>query len=201
MTIETLPAHDDLDDVSPPSATLRLRGRVVEWAELDGAFRSGRMHHAWLLQGPRGIGKASTAFAFARRVLGAQPLAETGDSAFEEADPTVRQIAQGSHPNLLHLDRPPVDRGEGFRTQITVDEIRRLNQFFRATAGGGWRVAIVDPADDLNRSAANALLKTLEEPPERSIFLIVNHMPGRLLPTIRSRCRVLRFAPLADQVV
>lgn len=162
--------HDDLDEVSPPSATLRLRGRSAEWQELHRAFESGRMHHAWLMQGPVGIGKATTAFAFARLVLGGPSTLRAGSGAepvFDPEHPAVRQIAQGSHPNLVHLSRPRVDRGDGFKTQITVDEIRRLNQFFRATAGGGWRIAIIDPADDLNRSAANALLKTLEEPPER----------------------------------
>lgn len=191
--------HDDLEAIASPAATFRLFGHAEPWRELTDAHRSGRLHHAWLLQGPRGIGKATAAFAFARRLLGARG---SDEPAASPNDPVARQIAQASHPNVLHLTRPPADRGDGFKGQITVEEIRKLKRFFQTTTGGRqWRVAIVDPADDLNRSAANALLKILEEPPERSVFLLTNHVPGRLLPTIRSRCRVLRFAPLTDDAL
>ena len=200
--LAALPSHDDLDGVRPPALVPVLRGRAAAWNELTSAFGSGRMHHAWLLQGPRGVGKASTAFAFARYALGGSDALALGSSndavSFRMDLPVSRQVAQGSHPRFFHLARPANDRGEGFKTQITVDEVRKLNQFFQSTAGEGWRIALVDPADDMNRNAANALLKTLEEPPERSLFLIVNHTPGALLPTIRSRCRVLRFEPLAE---
>ncbi|WP_246160188.1 DNA polymerase III subunit delta' [Aureimonas fodinaquatilis] len=179
--------HDDIDGIVPPAGRDGFVGHASAWAELNGALQGGRMHHAWLLQGPNGIGKATLAFAFARMLL-----AQNGDQSA-----VARQIAQGSHPGLVHLARPQSDRTPGFKTQITVDEVRRLMHFFHTTAGLGWRVAIVDPVDDMNRSAANALLKILEEPPARSVFLVINHMPGRLLPTIRSRCRVLKFAPLA----
>lgn len=199
--IESTQHHDDIENVPPPASTLRLLGRGSEWSELTEAFASGRMHHAWLLQGPAGIGKATTAFAFARRIAGDMPSGVADDLRFDPDSAVVRQIAQAAHPRILHLTRPPVERGEGFKTQITVDEIRRLNHFFQSTSGGAWRVAILDPADDLNRSAANALLKTLEEPPPRSLFLIVNHAAGRILPTIRSRCRVLRFEALPENVV
>lgn len=196
------PAHDDIDDVRPPSLVEPLRGRAAVWRELTEASRSGRMHHAWLLQGVRGLGKASTGFAFARWLLGG-PAVLRGDTTpealrFDLGHPVCRQIALGSHPTFFHLARPPAERGEGFKTQITVDEVRKLNQFFQGTAAGSWRIALVDPADDMNRSAANALLKTLEEPPARSLFLIVNHQPGAILPTIRSRCRVLRFEELGE---
>ncbi|MEF2074341.1 DNA polymerase III subunit delta' [Consotaella aegiceratis] len=184
--------HDTLEGVPSPAATPQLIGHRPQWDELLAARRDGRLHHAWLFQGPRGVGKATAAFAFARALVAP---AGGGDAAQSEA--IARQIAQDSHPNVLHITRPPADRGSGFKTAITVDEVRRLNRFFHSTtAGGGWRVAIVDPADDMNRNAANALLKILEEPPARSIILITNHAPGRLLPTIRSRCRTLRFAPL-----
>lgn len=179
--------HDDMDGIPPPAAQPKVLGHGAAMAELTKALEDGRMHHAWLLQGPQGIGKATLAFAFARILLAA-----TG----EDPVAVARQVAQGSHPGLIHLSRPAADRGGGFKTQITVDEIRRLTHFFHTTAGLGWRIAIVDPADDMNRNAANALLKILEEPPGRSLFLIVNHMPGRLLPTIRSRCRVLRLGEL-----
>lgn len=198
--------HDDLEGVSPPMATLRLFGHTAPWAELTGAASNDRLHHAWLLQGSKGIGKATTAFAFARLLCGARPapLVNGGMTScsstveFNANDPVVRQIALGNYPGLIHVDRPAAERGGGFRTQITIEEIRRLNQFFQATSSAGWRIAVIDPADDMNRNAANALLKMLEEPPARSIFFIVSHSAGRLLPTIRSRCRLLRFEPLPE---
>ncbi|SJZ59379.1 DNA polymerase III subunit delta' [Consotaella salsifontis] len=180
--------HDSIEGVPPPSVTEELIGHRAAWAELQAAYESGRLHHAWLLQGPRGVGKATAAFAFARLVL------SNGDPV--KGAVIRRQIAQESHPNVLYLSRPASDRGGGFKSFITVDEVRRLNRFFQATSGEAWRIAILDPADDMNRSAANALLKILEEPPRRSLILITNHTPGRLLPTIRSRCRTLRFGPL-----
>ncbi|TFF27889.1 DNA polymerase III subunit delta' [Jiella endophytica] len=198
--IEAYPTHDELDGVPQPFVTHQLFGHRAIFAEMVESWRSGRMHHAWLLQGPAGIGKASAAFAFARLLAGAATLDEPDATiAFATSDPVYRQIAIGAMPGLIHLTRPPVERGTGFRTQITVEEVRRLGRFFHATSSSeGWRIAIVDPADDLNRNAANALLKLLEEPPARSLFLIVNHTPGRLLATIRSRCRLARFEPLAD---
>ncbi|RIY03771.1 DNA polymerase III subunit delta' [Aureimonas flava] len=197
---EARPAHDDIDDVSPPAATTFLVGHDRAWQDLVDAARSERMHHAWLLQGARGIGKATLAFAFARHLVGvAWKADENGSVEFDADDPRLRQIASGAHPNVIHIQRAEADRGGGFKTQITVDEIRRLHAFFRSTATPGWRIAILDPADDLNRNAANALLKILEEPPPRSIFLIANHAPGRLLPTIRSRCRTLRIPQLGDR--
>ena len=196
--VETLPSHDDLDGVVPPQATLKLFGHIEPWRELTASAAGGKLHHGWLFQGPQGIGKATAAFAFARHLF-AQPAQRSDEPASDLKDPMVRQVAQDTFPGLVHLTRPPVERGSGFRTQITVEEVRKLNRFFQATASAeSWRVAIVDPADDMNASAANALLKMLEEPPARSVFIVINHTPGRLLPTIRSRCRLLRFAPLED---
>lgn len=201
--VESYDTFDAIEGVPPPAATPALIGHGSIFAEMIAAARSERLHHAWLLQGPRGIGKATAAFAFARVLSGADGRQDDpGDDAtarFATDDPVFRQIAIGSLPTLIHVTRPPVERGSGYRTQITVEEVRRLGRFFHATSSGkGWRIAIIDPADDLNRSAANALLKLLEEPPARSLFLMVNHTPGRLLPTIRSRCRVARFEPLSD---
>jgi len=201
--VDSYDTFDAIEGVSPPAARPALVGHGAIFAEMIAAARSERLHHAWLLQGPRGIGKATAAFAFARILSGAEySHEETGDrttARFRTDDPVFRQIAIGSLPTLIHVTRPPVERGSGYRTQITVEEVRRLGRFFHATASGkGWRIALIDPADDLNRSAANALLKLLEEPPARSLFLIVNHTPGRLLPTIRSRCRLARFEPLSD---
>ncbi len=197
------PSHDDIDDIAPPAATPYLVGHDRAWGDLIEASRGERMHHAWLLQGARGIGKATLAFALARHLVGApwRGPGKGGAIEFDPEDAAVRQIAAGAHPNVIHIQRAEADRGGGFKTQITVDEIRRLHGFFRATATPGWRVAILDPADDLNRNAANALLKILEEPPARAIFLIANHAPGRLLPTIRSRCRTLRLGALAPSAL
>lgn len=196
--IDAYPTHDELEGVPQPFVTPQLFGHREAFAEMIEAARSGRMHHAWLMQGPAGIGKATAAFAMARLLAGAATLDDDDATvAFRTDDPVFRQIAVGSLPGLIHITRPAVERGTGYRTQITVEEVRRLGRFFHATASReGWRIAIVDPADDLNRSAANALLKLLEEPPARSLFLLVNHTPGRLLPTIRSRCRLARFQPL-----
>ncbi|WP_279478664.1 DNA polymerase III subunit delta' [Aureimonas sp. SK2] len=198
--MEQRPGHDDLDDILPPAGTPYVVGHERAWGELVEASRSERMHHAWLIQGARGIGKATLAFAFARQLVGAQwsGPGRAGAVDFDPNDAAVRQIAAGAHPNVIHIQRAEAERGPGFKTQITVEEIRRLQAFFRATATPGWRVAILDPADDLNRNAANALLKILEEPPARAVFLIANHAPGRLLPTIRSRCRTLRLSSLDD---
>ncbi|WP_246191165.1 DNA polymerase III subunit delta' [Aureimonas leprariae] len=192
-TLVGLEQHDTLPGIPSPAETPRVLGHGEAVAQFRQAWQSDRLHHAWLMQGPRGSGKATLAFAFARELLAAQG----GDAA---AADLARQVASGSHPNLVHIVRPPADRG-GFRTQITVDEVRKLNRFFQTTSGSRqWRVAIVDPVDDMNRNAANALLKMLEEPPARCLFLIVNHLPGRLLPTIRSRCRVIRLEPLCLDV-
>jgi DNA polymerase-3 subunit delta' len=165
------------------------------------------MHHAWLLGGPKGIGKATLAYRFARFVL-AHPdpataaVREAQDLSVAEDAPAFRKVANRSHPNLLVLERPYDEQNKRFRTELTVPEIRKTVTFFGSTSGEtGWRIAIVDPADDMNQSSANALLKALEEPPARALFLIVSHAPGRLLPTIRSRCRRLDVAPLAAAAI
>jgi DNA polymerase-3 subunit delta' len=171
------------------------------------AFRSGRVHHAWLMCGLKGIGKATLAYRFARFVL-AHPdpstpeVAAAADLSVSPEHPAFRKVAARAHPNLLVLQRAYNDDRKRFYTELTVDEIRRTVAFFGTTAGEpGWRVAVVDPADDMNLSAANALLKNLEEPPARALFLIVSHAPGRLLPTIRSRCRRLNIGPLAPEAI
>ncbi len=164
------------------------------------ALERGRMHHAWLLVGPEGVGKATFAYRAARRLLGARPDPAHGLLGSDPEDPVSRQVAARSHPDLLVLERE-VEDGKA-RRNIPVDEARRLPEFFhKAPAQSPWRVAIIDAADDLNANSANAVLKTLEEPPRRGVLLLVCHAPGRLLPTIRSRCRRLLFRPWPDEAV
>lgn len=164
------------------------------------ALASGRLHHAWLLTGPEGVGKATFAYRAARRLLGAAPAAEFGLLGSDPAHPVSRQVAARSHPDLLVLERETYD-GKA-RRNIPVDEARRLPEFFSKAPGSApFRVAIIDAADDMNVNAANAVLKALEEPPERGVLFLVSHSPGRLLPTIRSRCRRLGFPPWSDEKV
>lgn len=170
----------------------------------EGAFLEamdrGRLHHAWLLTGPEGVGKATFAYRAARRLLGAQADAALGLLGSQEGHPVSRQVAARSHPDLLVLERAGED-GKA-RKVIPVDEARRLPEFFsQSPASAPYRIAIIDAVDDLNVNAANAVLKTLEEPPERGVLLLVSHSPGRLLPTIRSRCRRLAFPPLEEAQV
>lgn len=193
--------------LTPPEATNSLIGHEDSERALLDAYRSARLHHAWMLEGPPGIGKATLAYRFARFVLAnPDPLAvevqESPDLGIPPDHSVARQVAAHAHPNLMMVERPRDEEGKPTKTAISVDIVRRLDRFLGSTpAGGNWRVVVVDPADELTRSAANALLKMLEEPPERCIFLLIAHMPGRLLPTIRSRCRRLALPPLPDTLL
>jgi DNA polymerase-3 subunit delta' len=189
-------AGEDKNDAPLPRETTVLFGHDSAEREFLGVYRSGRVPHAWLIGGEPGIGKATLAYRIARFVL-ADPGREGASLALDPAHRTVRRVAASAHPDLLALERTPGDSGK-MRTVITVEQVRRLTTFFGSTAGeGGWRVCIVDSADELKYpEGSNALLKMLEEPPPRSLFLLVSHAPGRLLPTIRSRCRRLALRPL-----
>lgn len=175
----------------------------AEVAFID-ALERGRLHHAWLLCGVEGLGKATFAYRAARRLLGAAPDAGRGPLGTRPGDPVSRLISAQSHPDLLVLER--LVEGGKTKKSISVDQARDLPEFFsKSPSQAEYRVAIVDAADDLNVNAANALLKILEEPPERGVLFLVTHAPGRLLATIRSRCRRLAFpvwpeAALADLV-
>ncbi len=159
------------------------------------AVASGRLHHGWLLRGPRGIGKARLALQFAAHLLGGQAGAKLDVTAETQIG---RLIAAGSHPDLRMIRRPIDDKGKE-KQDIPVDNVRGLAQFFSLRpAMGGWRVAIIDAVDELNRFGANAILKTLEEPPAHAVLILVNHGEQAILPTIRSRCRVLRLEPLDE---
>lgn len=170
------------------------------------AFRSGlgsgRLHHAWLISGPEGIGKALFADKAALRVLAeaAGPPVEAPGLDVPDHHPAARLVEAGSHPDLMRLERLAKDSGTELARSISVDQVRGLQRLFSTTASmSPWRAVIIDSIDDLERSAANALLKNLEEPPPSSLFLLVSHAPERLLPTIRSRCRQLRLSPIDDE--
>ena len=183
--------------VPEPRANPLLVGHAAAEITLAEAMRSGRLHHAWLITGPRGIGKATLAFRFARRLLAG--AAQDGSLAMAESHPVFHRVAAGSHADLLTVERQWDDKRKRLRGEIVVEDVRLVSEFLRLTpAEGGWRVVVVDGAEDLNRNAANALLKVLEEPPNRAVLLLVCSAAGRLLPTIRSRCRRLRLAPLGE---
>lgn len=192
---EEAPEADRLADFPHPRQTADLFGQAAAEACLLEAFRGGRMHHAWLLLGSEGVGKATLAYRFARFALAAPDAAAVAaarDLAVPAASQAFRQVAALAHPNLLVLRRPWLVKDQRLAATIPVDEVRRLKAFLGSTAGAGpWRVVIVDRADELNVNAANALLKSLEEPPARTIFLLVATASGGLPATIRSRCRTL----------
>ncbi len=199
-----------------PRANPELIGQQPAEAELLAAFRSERMAHAWLLRGPRGIGKATLAYRFARWILAgggrsaagsgsgagglfgdSLPTAPAADSLYlEPTSPVFRRIAARGHADLMTVEVGADDKGKR-RSEIVADDVREVSRFMSMTAAeGGWRIVIVDSADEMNRNAANALLKVLEEPPRRALLMLVCHSAGRLLPTIRSRCRGLNLQPL-----
>lgn len=168
------------------------------------AWERRTLHHAWLLAGPKGVGKATFARAAATRLLAdaAGPAVEHPRLEVPEDHRIARLVEAGSHPDLRWLERLPKERGEGLARNITVDQVRELGDLFELTPSlSDWRAVVIDSIDDMEKSAANALLKMLEEPPANCVFLIVSHAPGRLLPTIRSRCRRLDFQRLGDDVV
>jgi len=184
-----------------PRANPDLRGHDRALATLGSAWRADRLAHAWLLYGPPGIGKATLAYRFARALL-AGPGAVDDRLALASEHPVYRQVASGAYPDLFVLE-PARDAKTGrARSEITVDAVRAVGAALHATAAaGGHKVVIVDAAEKLNRNAANALLKPLEEPPPGTVLLLVSHRLARVLPTIRSRCAKLRLATLPDEVV
>ena len=199
---EPLPEADRLDGVPHPRFTAKLYGHLDAEAALATGLVSGKLHHGWLISGPAGIGKATLAWRFARAALSAADERDRAGRSLAVSSQTSgsRQVRALSHPGLLLLRRPYNAKDKRFAASITIDEVRRLRQFLSFGAeDGNWRVVIVDTADDMNANAANALLKSLEEPPPRTVFLLLTSEPGRLLPTIRSRCRLMPLAPLSDE--
>jgi len=168
------------------------------------AWATRKLHHAWLLAGAKGVGKASFAHAAARRVLAdaAGPASNLPGIATADDHPIVKLVEAGSHPDMRQLQRLENERTGNLARNINVGQVRSLSELLDLSpAMSEWRVAVIDSADDLEPSAANALLKMLEEPPAKTLFFLVSHAPGRLLPTIRSRCRRLQFAKLGDDAM
>jgi DNA polymerase III subunit delta' len=212
MSNDSSPEPDRVEGAPHPSDTEQLLGQGRAETNFLDAYSSGKLHHAWLITGPRGVGKATLAWRMARFLL-ATPEAETGglfgdapliptDLNIPADNPIVRRMRAGSESSLFVLRRSVDEKTKRLRSIINVDEVRKLKNFFAlSSADGGRRVVIVDSADEMNVSSANALLKVLEEPPEKTFLLLVSHQPSRLLPTIRSRCRELRLSTLgADDI-
>jgi DNA polymerase-3 subunit delta' len=195
--------HDS--DIPHPRGTDALFGHAEAERTLLESYRTGQIPHAWLIGGARGTGKATLAYRMARFVLAnPDPRAASVQAAQSLAvashHPAARRLSNEAHPDLLVLQRTINEKTGKLHQDIAVDDIRRSVPFFGSTAGeGGWRIAIVDSVEELNVSGENALLKVLEEPPPRSLLFLISNAPGRVLPTIRSRCRVLLLRPLAGR--
>lgn len=204
---EPLPEPDRLEGAPHPRETGAVFGHGQAQATFLQAFTSGRLHHAWMLTGPKGVGKATLAWRLSRFLLAtpdddggmfAAPPPETLDIPPE--NPVSRRMLQLAEPRHFLLRRGPNDKETALSQIITVDEVRKMKSFFALSAAdGGRRTAIIDAVDEMNANAANALLKLLEEPPENVTLFLIAHQPARLLPTIRSRCRELRLSPLGPQ--
>ena len=202
---DDIPEPDRIEGAPHPRETRHLHGHDRAEADFLAAHQGGRLHHGWLITGPRGVGKATLAWRLARFLL-ATPEGDGGlfgapeppqSLDIPEDDPTARRIRTLAEPRLFLLRRAWDDEKKRLKTVITVDEVRRMKSFFALSAAdGGRRAAIIDDADEMNPNAANALLKLLEEPPAGATFFLISHQPFRLLPTIRSRCRELRLSPL-----
>jgi DNA polymerase-3 subunit delta' len=206
MSGAELPEPDREGDAPHPRHSAALYGQQAAEAAFLDAYREGKLHHAWLITGPRGVGKATLAWRIARFLLTAPEPADAGlfgapePPATLESDPehpVARRIAALTEGRLFLLRRGSTDKGDRLSADLRVGEVRKLQNFFAMSATeGGRRVVIVDTVDEMTDQAANALLKMLEEPPRDAVLLLISHQPARLLPTIRSRCRVLRCAPL-----
>ena len=204
---DDIPEPDRIEGAPHPRNTHHLIGQTGADAEFLRAFNGGRLHHGWLMTGPRGVGKATLAWRIARFLL-ATPENDGGMFAppppdsldIPDSHPVARRLSALSEPRLFLLRRPYDEKAARLKQDITVDEVRKMKSFFALSAAdGGRRVAIIDAVDDMNTSAANALLKLLEEPPSGVTLLLISHQPARLLPTIRSRCRELRLGPLSPE--
>lgn len=197
------PESDAAPGAPHPRRSERLIGRHGAEAEMLAAFREGRLAHAWLIGGPEGIGKATLAWRFAKFLFvnpdpGAPAVQGARDLSVDPKSAAARHLAALAHPDFSLVRRGWQSDKKKFAGEIRVEDVRAALEVFQLSAAfGGWRICLVDCAEDLNRNGANALLKMIEEPPERSLIMIVSHRPGQVLPTIRSRCRKLKLDPLS----
>ncbi len=199
--IEVYPEADRLEEFPHPREAHRLFGHAMAVDTALAAAEAGQIHHAWIIAGAEGIGKATFAYRFAKYLLADASEREGGEDKLQVVPNSIanRQVLTLSHPGLMLIRRGYDIKNKRFPTAITVDDVRRLKDFLtHKSSTGNWRVVIVDRADEMNINAANALLKSLEEPPSRTIFLLVVNELGRMLPTIRSRCRLLNLQPLPE---
>ncbi|MEM9435787.1 MAG: DNA polymerase III subunit delta' [Pseudomonadota bacterium] len=209
MSDDDLPPEPDKEPGAPhPRDAQRLFGQEAAEKTFLEAFNTGRLHHGWLITGPKGIGKATLAWRIARFLLATPPQEDDGlfgapppptSLDIDPEHPVARRLAARAEPGLFSLTRSVVETTGRMSREIRIEDVRRLRGFFSLSAAdGGRRIVIVDAADEMNQSAANAILKLLEEPPANATMLLIAHQPSRLLPTIRSRCRVLRCEPLSQ---
>ncbi len=189
-------------DMLLPQENPDLIGQSAAEETLLRAYRSGRMHHAWLLTGPKGVGKSTLAFRFARWLFAGGEDDSEPDLRLDPDDPVFRRVAAGGHADLLYIDRSVNEKTGKLRAEIGVSDTRPMRNFLHLTsAEGGWRIVIVDSAEKMTRAAANALLKPLEEPSDNCLIFIITSSLGRVLPTIRSRCRRLHLPALSEDAV
>ena len=198
---DALPESDKADGSPHPRDVYRLLGHETAEATFLKAVQSGRLHHAWLITGPSGVGKATLAYRMIRFLLGGRSLLSGLDIGQEDA--VAGRIAAQGHGNLFVVRRPYDPKTKKIKSEIPVSEIRRLSDFFRETASeeGRPRIGLIDKADDLNTNSENAVLKLLEEPPENGMLFLLADAPGRLLPTIRSRCQSLDLRPVPSSEI
>ena len=205
--LEAAPEADRIEEAPHPRETRAFFGHREAEQELLEAYRADRLPQAFIIGGPVGVGKATLAWRLARFLLAhpdpaAAPVQNAPDLSVGADDPIAHKVAALSHGDVVLLRREWNEKSKRHYTEIRVDDVRQASHLFRsASAAGGYRICIVDAADDLNNSAANALLKLIEEPPPRSLFLIVSHRPALLLPTLRSRCRMLLLRPLSSDAI
>jgi len=197
-TTDFVPESDKADGCPRPRDVYSLVGHANEEAKFTSMFDNNTLHHAWLLSGPTGIGKATLAYRMIRRVLGGVPQTD-GALDIPQSDPVAQRLQSLGHGDFLLIRRPYDQKTKKLRSEIPITEARRISDFFsRKASEGGWRVCLIDSIDEMNRNATNAVLKTLEEPPEKALLILLSNAPGRLLPTIRSRCLSLPLRPVND---
>lgn len=197
----SLPQPDQADGCPHPRDVYSLVGHEQQESRFADAFNRQSLHHAWLITGPQGIGKASLAYRMVRTVLGGQPQTD-GRLDVPEGDPVAQRVASLGHGDFLSIRRPYDEKSKKIKSVIPIEEARKVTSFFsKKAAEGGWRVCIIDTIDEMNIKATNAVLKTLEEPPDKCLILLISKAPGRLLPTIRSRCMELQLRALEEDAL